>query len=235
MDTNGNGSGRHPVPLPACPPGRPRQCPAHARARFCPLCENPRWDRQALAPFNLSPQPAGKSCVPCSRIKHGTVMEARAEELLRRLDEDPPNLFAHGGCHIFARILHQHTGHELVSIRNASRQHNHVACVPEEGFILDAYGWWSRSAYVEEEGRDLGIDFYPLKLGDLEQQFIITGGSEFYDHPDFAVPASAKAQKWIALHCAYFDGRKRCPIPGYSRRNAASIVQLAAIYEKEPR
>jgi hypothetical protein len=154
-------------------------------------------------------------------------MNERAEYLL----EMPVDvLFAHGGCHIFAQVLHQRTGYPLVSIRNDSGEHNHVACVPQKGFILDVYGWWSNCSYIEEVGTDLGICFYPIQSDKLETQFIYTAGTGFYAHPDFVVPATALATQWIARYSDYFDGLKKCPIPGYTRKKSRSKGGLAAIF-----
>jgi len=159
----------------------------------------------------------------------GNIMEARAEELLRMPDDD---LFAHGGCHIFARVLHRQYGHPLISVRDDRGRHNHVACLPEEDFILDVYGWWSRRAYVEKEGIDIGIGFSLLRLDELEKQFVFTRGQGFYAHQDFVVPASERAKKWIVMYSAYFDGTKKCPIPGLSRVKTTSRSELASHFQK---
>jgi len=154
-------------------------------------------------------------------------MEQRAEYLLQFKDDV---LFAHGGCHIFAQVLHRLTGFPLVAIRNDTGRHNHVACVPEKLFILDVYGWWSQRSYIEEEGRDLGIRFYPLRLDELEQKYVLEDGQGFYAHPDFVGPASNRANKWIATYSDYFDGSKKCPIPGHSRIKSSTNATLTSIF-----
>ena len=154
-------------------------------------------------------------------------MEARAEELLQRPDED---LFAHGGCHIFAQVLHAQLGHPLVLIRNDEETHCHVACEPEKEFILDVFGWRGRCDYIEDEGRDLDIAFSALRLEELERRLVYGRGPGFYAHKDFIAPASERARKWIAVHHEYFDGSTRHAIPNISRRMTASKDELREIF-----
>jgi hypothetical protein len=151
-------------------------------------------------------------------------MEDHAAELLAMPDAV---LFAHGGCHVFALVLQELYHYPLVSLRGGGGQHNHVACAPEQGVVLDVYGWFPLADYIKAEGQDLAIRPFPLDIAQLQRQFIVTRGHGFYAHQDFVVPASARAKKWIAGHREFFDKTKMMPIPGLCRVIAVNAKDIS--------
>jgi hypothetical protein len=122
----------------------------------------------------------------------------------------------------------------LISVRDGAGEHNHVACSTEEDNVLDVYGWWTRVAYIKEEGADLGIGFYPLELDELKKQFVSGRGKGFYVHPDFEDPARDRAKRWIEAYRAYYDGTNKCPIPGLSRVKKASGSHIHSVFREDP-
>ncbi len=75
-------------------------------------------------------------------------MEERASESLDLPDDV---LFAHGGCHIFALMLKELFRLPLLWVREKDGDWDHVGCAPEEGKILDVFGYFSHPEYIKEE------------------------------------------------------------------------------------
>ena len=75
-------------------------------------------------------------------------MNPRAADLLALPDND---LFAHGGRHVFACVLHDFSGLPLLWIHDAEATHDHVACDPGDGCLVDFFGHVAFSEYQKEE------------------------------------------------------------------------------------
>jgi hypothetical protein len=147
-------------------------------------------------------------------------MEERAERLLLM---EPDDLFNHGGCHIFAIALNRRFGYPLLLIQSNSGDHRHVCCTPEQGEILDVYGWFTFADYrVAEILTDREVHFLPIQLADLQSRFTYGGGNGFYAHKDFWQPAMIRAEEWINIHVEYFSGKRKISIPGHKRLKCAS-------------
>ncbi len=142
-------------------------------------------------------------------------MEKRAQELLKLPDDV---LFAHGGCHVFALALRRIFQLQLLSIRNDSGSHDHVACGLGERRILDFFGGFSYSEYLSAETlNDFDIRFLAIDEEKIRKRYTYTCSPGYYVHRDFYIPAEKRARAWITKHYEYFDGTKNMPIPGLSR------------------
>lgn len=147
-------------------------------------------------------------------------MEDRAFELLALPDDV---LFAHGGCHVFALVLSEVFSYPLMWICDEGGDHDHVACAPRTGSLLDVFGWFSYRDYVREEILgDRAIRFLPLGRRELQQKFIFGRGRGYYAHESFMSPAHERARSWISRHRDYFDRTRQTAIPGLRRVKRAS-------------
>src|ERR1035441_6722278 len=94
-------------------------------------------------------------------------MEGYASELLALPDEV---LFTHRGCHVFALALKESFQYPLLWVREESGKHDHVACAPEEGRLVDLFGWFSYLEYIRAEILDdLRIRFLPIQAEEVER------------------------------------------------------------------
>jgi hypothetical protein len=154
-------------------------------------------------------------------------MEAYASELLALPDEV---LFTHRGCHVFALALKERFQYPLLWVREECGKHDHVASAPEEGRLVDLFGWFSYREYIRAEMLDeLGIRFLPIQAQQVERRFIFAPGKGYYAHPDFFIPATERARAWIAKYREYFDGTEKAAIPGFERAKKASDQAVDAI------
>lgn len=142
-------------------------------------------------------------------------MEDRAERLLNLPDKV---LFTHGGCHVFALALRAAFQYPMLWIRDSHGNHDHIACEPAAGNVLDYFGNFSRVEYIKAEIiYDKVIKFTRIEQEELQDKFTCNSGTGYYVHRDFFDPAMERAQNWINLNRQYFDGTKRAPIPNLSR------------------
>jgi hypothetical protein len=142
-------------------------------------------------------------------------MEERASELLDLPDDV---LFTHGGCHIFALMLKERFYLPLLWVREKDGDYDHIGCAPEEGKILDVFGYFSHSEYIQGEmlnGRLIYFD--TLEEEEMRKRFILVRGKGYYAHQDFVEIASLRARNWISKYLKYFDGTEKTSIPGLQR------------------
>jgi hypothetical protein len=142
-------------------------------------------------------------------------LEQRASTLLALPGDE---LFAHGGCHVFALALKERFSYPLLWVREEGGPHDHVACAPEHGRLLDVFGWFSHDEYRREEMLDRRqISFLLIQEEEVKRRFIFAPGQGYYAHPDFFCPATERARTWIAKYREYFDGTRKVTIPSLHR------------------
>lgn len=142
-------------------------------------------------------------------------MEDRAKYLLSLSDDI---LFRAGGCHVFALALRDFSKLPLLRVRSTLDNHDHLGCNPGDGCILDFYGYLRHRDYVNEGKFDgLGIYFSPTDVDSIVNRYTLGRGPGYYAHPDFLKPACERAINWILKNREYFDGTKKCMIPGIKR------------------
>ena len=151
-------------------------------------------------------------------------MEARASYLLEQPDTV---LFRAGGCHVFALALRSLYGYPLLWVKEDENRHDHVACDAGGGHVLDFFGTFTHGEYVRSERLcSRPIDFVSIKEEEVRGRFVFVPGRGYYAHPDFMLPATERARSWIMRHYEYFDGTKRCAIPGLSRVEVANLNEI---------
>ncbi len=160
-------------------------------------------------------------------------MKERTARLLNMSDE---TLFRAGGCHVFALTLRELRGYPLLWIHKGDfHDHDHIACMPANDWVLDFFGWASRSEYVSAaELAGSSVCFEPIDEEELRRRFNEGTGSGYYSAPDFYFPAVARASDWLAKHQEVFDGTRRIAIPGVSRVERCSDAEVAAIFSDCP-
>lgn len=99
---------------------------------------------------------------------------------------------------------------------------------------MDFFGWFSYSQYLNDEFLDgRAIRFDRISEDEVKRRFIFVRGPGYYAHPDFLVPATERALRWIDMHRDYFDGAKKFAIPGLSRAKTVSTDEIQTILENE--
>ena len=152
------------------------------------------------------------------------MMEARALYLLEHPDT---RLFRAGGCHVFALALRSLYGYPLLWVKEDGNRYDHVACDAGGGHVLDFFGTFTYGEYVRSEKlRSRPIEFEPIEEAEVRGRFVLGDGHGYYAHPDFMLPATERANSWIMKHHEYFDGTKRCAIPGVSRVDVANLNEI---------
>ena len=127
-----------------------------------------------------------------------------------------PRLFLTGACHVFALALKsKFSSYPFVKIRHDDNDFAHIACRPEPGFILDAYGWISDQAYQNERGGEIQV-----RLTTEEE---VKSHSRYCWDIEFVAVVTIEAQKWIEQNRAVFDGSSKGTIPGFPRTEVAGI------------
>ena len=67
-----------------------------------------------------------------------------------------PKVFTTGGCHVFALAIQAaYADYQLVKVQEGENAFAHIACNPEGGMLLDAYGWISIQAYQDDRGKPI--------------------------------------------------------------------------------
>lgn len=151
-------------------------------------------------------------------------MEARALYLLEQPDT---RLFRAGGCHVFALALRSLYGYPLLWIKEDENRHDHVACDAGGGYALDLFGAFTHDEYINAgKLHSRQIEFEPIEEEEVRCRFVFGAGRGYYAHPDFMRPATERAKSWIMKHHEYFDGTKRCAIPGLSRVEVANLNEV---------
>lgn len=151
-------------------------------------------------------------------------MEAWASYLLEQSDTV---LFRAGGCHVFALALRSLYGYPLLWVKEDGKLYDHVACDAGDGYVLDFFGTFSHEEYVRSEKLySRQIEFVPIEEAEVKSRFVLEAGLGYYAHPDFMLPATERANTWIMKHHEYFDGTRRCAIPGVSRVEVANLNEI---------
>lgn len=157
-------------------------------------------------------------------------MEERAAELLSTPEH---RLFAHGGCHVFAITLSAISGLPLLWVAENGGNHDHVGCAPDEENFLDVFATFSRSDYIRAKIlENRRIEFRSPTVAETERRFVTVRGPGYYAHPNFVRAARLRAERWIADHRDYFDGKRPIPIPGLARVERASDLECDALFDK---
>lgn len=157
-------------------------------------------------------------------------MEERAAELLSMPDH---RLFAHGGFHVFAITRSEISGLPLLWVTENGGNHDHIGCTTDEEKFLDVFGTFSRSDYMRAKIlENRRIEFRSSTVTEIERRFVMVRGPGYYAHPDFVRAARLRAERWIADHRDYFDGKKPIPIPGLARVERASDLECDALFDK---
>ena len=151
-------------------------------------------------------------------------MEASASYLLEQPDTV---LFRAGGCHVFALALRSLYGYPLLWVKEAENLHDHVACDVGGRYALDFFGSFTHDEYLKAgKLQSRQIEFAPIAEEEVRRRFVFGPGRGYYAHPDFMLPATERANSWIMKHREYFDGTKRCAIPGLSRVEVADLGEI---------
>lgn len=151
----------------------------------------------------------------------------------RLLNMPCDELFAHGGCHIFAMELRRIFDYPLLLITKEENQY-HVACAPEDIIVLDVYGWVTRAKYEKDDFLDgIIIKYTIIQEKELRSCFTEKKGLGYYYHESFRKPAIERAKKWIDKHYCYFNGDKKEPISWLKRVKMASQDVKIGIFAKE--
>jgi hypothetical protein len=150
------------------------------------------------------------------------MMSNRAEQIL---EYPTPRLFVLGACHVFAFALHERFSWPLGLAIERNDGGLHVACFPESGMLLDAYGWISFGEYQVGRGHEQKFKRATIEI--VRERFSATGatGSLYYD-PDFWRIAEGSAHEWIDKHIRIFEGVKKTAILDVMREEFGDMASI---------
>src|SRR6266568_254559 len=149
------------------------------------------------------------------------------------LHGDPIDLFAEGGCHVFAIALQERFGYPLRLLRkdeDGSVSHVYCYCGVEPCYAVDVLG------HTEERARlwDFGLQRpvhelanaglgYPapsswdpvidITVNELRQHFTVKPGKGLFAHRNFMVAARISAEERISKYLEFYDGSSKCRTP----------------------
>jgi hypothetical protein len=134
---------------------------------------------------------------------------------------------------VFAITLSAISGLPLLWVTENGGNHDHVGCATDEEKFLDVFGTFSRSDYIRAKILEhRRIEFRSSTVAEIERRFGLVRGPGCYAHPDFVRAARLRAERWIAAHRDYFDGKRPIPIPGLARVERASDLECDALFDK---
>jgi hypothetical protein len=122
-------------------------------------------------------------------------------------------LFSWGGCHIFARALHDRFSYPIILVPGDDNGVSHIYCRFSDGYdyCVDVLGFTREDIRVYKQ---LLRDYVtPISLPDLQRHETSVRGPGLFSASWFTDPAYLKARSRIDTYLPYFDGTLRERVP----------------------
>jgi hypothetical protein len=160
-----------------------------------------------------------------------------APHFAQMLTEPDETLFSHGACHVFAQVLQEHFGYQLVVLRRLRGGANgiaHAYCrfTGNHNLSVDVVGISLEHQALRELGWEDSRVYRPTAVSAIEltTYFTTSEGKGFYAETDFLRTARERAEARIRTYEDYYSGKIQGAIPGAGRTNRASPSEINEIF-----